>query len=161
MLSRLPLTGAGLRRLALPLRNVARARLYLWGCGGRRRMRAAHGAVGFRARFAASSGGFGGDAASPGGAMRLRPIERAVAGCRSDRTLPPEIAPLAGRRGAAVLLLHRLDAIRHAAAVRGIVPPCDRPVDDPWAIHDDAVDMDDGDAAPVPVRNCRKIPGPP
>ena len=155
MLSRRPVTGAGLaglRRVDLHVGNIARARMHLRDRGSRRRMRTAHRAVDFRARFDASSAGLAGNAASPGGDMRLRAIQRAVAGCRSDRTFPSEIAPLAGRRVAAVLLLHRLDAIRHATAVRGIVPPDHRRGSrerrpDPRAHNH----TNEDDAAPVPV----------
>src|SRR6266567_2363617 len=106
----------GLRRMALPARNAARARMHLWGRGGKRHRGAAYRAAEFGACFDASR--IGGEAASP-----LGPVERAVAGCRGERTLPVEIAPLAGERGAAEPLLQRLDVIRHAPAVRGIVLP--------------------------------------
>jgi hypothetical protein len=95
----------------------------LRGRGNRRRRRTAHRAAEFRARFASNGGGIGGQAASPVGAacapivrparirakvrvVHLRPIQRAVAGCRDDRIMPPEIAPLAGLRAAAESLLH-------------------------------------------------------
>ena len=93
--------------------------------------------------------------------MHLRPVQRAVAGRRDDRILPPEIAPLAGLR-AAEPLLHRRDVIRHAAAVPGIVLPCDRlpgshgPVDDTRAIHEDVGDVHDGDVARPPVAGAEE-----
>ncbi len=179
-----------LRRGALHARSVARARMRLWGRCDRRCRRPAHGAVDFGARFAASSGGgIGGDGASPVGAggalsvrparirasihagrvrtrmgaVHVRPIQRAVAGCRGERTLPAKIAPLAGGRGAAESLLQGLGVIRHAPAVRGIVLPCDRrgsrgrrPVDAPLAIHGDVGDVDDGDVALAPVAGAEE-----
>src|SRR6266700_8330041 len=107
----------GLRRMALPARNAARARMHLWGRGGKRHRGAAYRAAEFGACFDASR--IGGEAASPLGAagaliarpariranihsghvrtrigaVHLRPVERAVAGCRGERTLPVEIAP--------------------------------------------------------------------
>src|SRR6266571_1836309 len=116
--------------------------MHLWGRGDIRHGRAAYGAAEFGASLDASH--VGGEPASPLGAagaliarpariranihagrvrtrigaVHLRPVERAVAGCRGERTLPVEIAPLDGERGAAEPLLQRIDVIRHAPAVR-------------------------------------------
>ena len=172
--SRLPLIGkavrlrrmtgghgrAGLRRRTLPVSNVARLRLRRNGDRWAGHRRAELGA-----RFAAADGG--GIGGEPVGAARapivrparirskmlsvhLRPVERAVACRRGNRILPAEFAPLALDRGTEALL-HRRDAIRHAAAVPGIVLLYDRSVDDYLAIHDDVGDVDDGDVAPPSV----------
>src|SRR6266536_3956000 len=167
--------------------------MHLWGRGDIRHGRAAYGAAEFGACFDASH--VGGEAASPLGpavaliaepariranihsgrvrarigAVHLRPVERAVAGCRGERTLPVEIAPLAGERGAAESLLQRLDVIRHATAVRGIVLPRGRrvsrgprPVDDHLVVHVDVGDVGDtgdvdyGGAARSPVAGAEE-----
>src|SRR5207245_11310465 len=92
------------------------------------------------------------------GAVRLRPVQRAVAGSRGERTLPVEIAPLAGLRGRTESLLQGRDVIRHAPAMQRIVLPYGRrsprearPVDHPLAVHGDVGDVDDGAVARSPV----------
>src|SRR5437870_3412511 len=147
--------------------------MHLWGRGDIRHGRAAYGAAEFGASFDASH--VGGEAASPLGAagaliarpariranihsghvrarigaVHLRPVERAVAGCRGERTLPVEIAPLAGERGGTEALLQGRDVIRHAPAMHRIVLPYGRrspreawPVDHHLAIHEDVGDVD-------------------
>src|SRR6267378_7026638 len=117
--------------------------------GGDRR--AAYGAAEFGSRFVSNDGGIGREASTVGaagapavkpaqirahlhsgrvrtrmGAVHLRPVQRAVAGSRGERTLPVEIAPLAGLRGRTESLLQRRDVIRHAPAMHRIVLPYGR-----------------------------------